>query len=546
MKRIIAAIMLVSILLTACGQTAATPEPSPQASAPASNATAPASQAPAAAPATPAAPAASGIVSAKDTMIVVIDREPPSLDPLDATSTAKRNVECNIYDTLLCFDENMKPSPWLAESYEQIDELTFKFNLRKGVKFHNGEEMKASDVLFTFIRMWDVVEAKTFYDYLDKDGLAAPDDYTFILKTKEPSAVILSLLCNYATGILSEKAVTEMGVEDHGRSPVGTGAYKVVSWTAGDNITLESNEDYWEGPDNVAYVKNVVIRIITEASSRTIDLESGGVDIVQVLSVEDVERIQESPETQAMLYPTDTLRYFAFNTLNEKLSDKRVRQALTYATDAETVRKVIYGENTSIRAITPVPPGYAGRNEDLVQYEYNVEKAKEMLKELGLDGGFDLEYMYLSNNTNTMMGEILQEMWKEVNVNLILKPMESAALTSALNKGEHEICAAGSGNQLMDSGDGLTRFFHTKSQNSSNDRSNLSVPEIDELLDKIAVESDGDKRNQMVYDAQVLIHEECPLIYICNTITCVGARADVKGFDRQPSGFYKLNSVYFE
>ncbi len=484
---------------------------------------------------------ASAQTSTKDTLIMGVDREPVSLDPADVLTNVKQMIENGIYDTLLTFDADMTIQPRLAESWEKVDELTWKFNLRQGVKFHNGDELKASDVLFSFRRAGESAVAARAVMMFDLAASEAPDDYTFILKTKEPYAYTEAQLCDRMLSVLSEAAVSAMG-QDHARNPVGTGPYVFGSWVAGDNITIHRNDNYW-GEKSI--LKTLVFRIITESASRTIDLESGGLDLTLALPQNDAERIAANPDMQLLVHTYNAVRYIGFNCAQPKLQDKRVRQALNYATDTKTIRAVVYGENTSGEMLSPVPAELPGFNPDLVQYEYNVDKAKALLKEAGVEN-LELEFMYLANSANNMLAAMLQQMWGEVGVTLVLKPTESGALSTALNKGEHEICSAGTTNALGEAGAGLYNFFNTKTQFTSGNRTNLSVPEIDALLDKIQVTTDTAEREKMVYDAQVLIHEEAPMIYLSYQYAILGASAKLKGLTLTPTSMYDFTKVYFE
>lgn len=297
----------------------------------------------------------------RDTLIVGMDREPAGLDPTTSHVTTAVMIYYNIYDTLLAFDNEMKIQPCLATSYNQLDDVTYKFNLREGVKFHNGEELKSSDVLFTFKRLYDIPAAQGQVSMIDPDGFECPDDYTFILKTKEPWSALPAQICSSYMNILNEKAVTEAG-EDYNRNPVGTGPFKFVSWTAGDSIVVERFDDYW---GEKALLSKINFRIITEATSRVIDLESGGLDIALAVGVTDVERLQNNSDIDLIQFTHTGIRYGAFNCSKEVFSDKRVRQALNYATDVETIRDVLYDKGIgAMPATTSVIPILSGRNTD--------------------------------------------------------------------------------------------------------------------------------------------------------------------------------------
>lgn len=480
--------------------------------------------------------------SDKDTLIVAFDREPATLDPLGNNVVVKRMIDGSIFDTLLEFDENLTPSPCLAESWEQIDERTWKFTLRKDVKFHNGDPLTSADVLFSFKRVHDGTQGNNGASQFDPEGYETPDDYTFILKTLEPWAFTEAQVCSEALSIVPEKVVTDMGDDAFGRAPVGTGPYKFVSWTAGDNITVERNDDYWREP---SILKTIKFRIITESASRTIDLESGGVDITLGLPNADADRIDENPDTQLIISTGATDRYIAFNCQKEVFKDKRVRQALNYATDKEAVRVVCYGEKTSDVMDSVVPNTLPGHISDLPQYEYDIEKAKALLTEAGYGDGLEVEFMYLASSTNNMLAELLQQMWGQVGVTLVLKPTESGALTSSLNKGEQELCCAGTNFEIFEAGAGLYNMFHTERMYSGSARANLSSPEVDEVLDEIVVTADTDKRAELVGEAQKLIHEESPFIYLAFTKNIIGASSKIRGFVPIPTAMYDFRSVYF-
>lgn len=490
----------------------------------------------------PAAASEGEVKSSKDTLVVAFDREPATLDPLGNSVTVKRMIEGCIFDTLLKFDENMEPSPNLAESWEQVDDCTWKFHLRKDVTFHNGQPLTSKDVKFSFLRVNNGTLGNDAAAQFDPEGYETPDDYTFILKTKEPWAFTEAQVCSQALSIVPESVVTEMGDDAFGRAPIGSGPYKFVSWDAGDNITVERNDDYWA---EKSILKTVKFRIITESASRTIDLESGGVDITLGLPSSDADRIDENPDTQLIVSTGATDRYLAFNCQKEVFKDKRVRQALNYATDKEAIRVVCYGESTSEPMDSVVPSTLPGHTCDLVPYDYDIEKAKALLKEAGCEDGFEVEFMYLANSTNNMLAELLQQMWGQVGVTLVLKPTESGALTTALNKGEQELCSAGTGYTLFEAGAGLYNMFHSERMYSGTARANLSSPEVDAVLEEINVTSDSEKRAELVKKAQELIHEESPFIYIAFTKNIIGASSKVRGFEPVPTGMYDFRSVYF-
>jgi len=488
-----------------------------------------------------AAALAQAPVSSKDNMVIVLDREPVSLDPVDVFVNVKSLVDSCVYDTLLEIDNEGNTVPSLAKSWEQVDELTWKFTLREDVKFHNGDPLTAQDVLFSLKRVKESSVTKAKGAFMDIENSFAEGNVV-TLKLTKPYAFVEAQLAYPQFSIVSEKAVTEGG-DQYGRNPIGTGAYRFVSWTAGDRIELTRNDEYW---GNKSILKDLTFRIITESASRTIELESGGVDLVLSISSNDADRIDENPDTELVTRSSNSLRYVGFNCQKEGLSDVRVRQALNHATDVAVLREILYGLKTSGEAVSMVPEGMKGQNTELPAYEYNPEKAKQLLAEAGYADGLEIEFMYLANSTNNMLAELLQALWGEVGVTLVLQPTESGALSSALNKGEHMMCSAGTTYTLGEAGEGLNSMFSIASQGASANRTYLTNETIDQMLQTIVVTPNSDERAQMVYDVQKLIHEQAPMIYLASQYSVIGASAKLKGFTPHGNSIHDFTTCYFE
>ena len=195
-------------------------------------------------------------------MTVVISADPGSLDPHDSVTQNKHQSTRQIYETLVVYDDEGKLIPWLAESWEYEDDCTINFKIREGVKFHNGDELKASDVLFTLKRLVDDnTVAAMQVNKVDFSKTEVTGDYTFKLVTVEPYAIQVAMLENPLCGIISERSYQESG-GDFFKAPVGTGPYKVVKYSAGDSLALEGFEDYWIAGQ--PYVKNLTLRYISE------------------------------------------------------------------------------------------------------------------------------------------------------------------------------------------------------------------------------------------------------------------------------------------
>lgn len=278
-------------------------------------------------------------VSDKDTINIAVDREPATLNPGGVSSNVNEIIMRNVLDTLLKFDENAIPQANLATEWEAIDDLTWQFKLRDDVNFTNGEHFTAKDVVYSINRLANTTTGASALTYIDLSGVEAVDDYTVNIKTTKPYAFLEAQLCQAVMCIVNEKAITEMGEDAHGRAPVGTGPYMVADWTAGESITLERNENYWGEP---AKLKTVVLKIMTEGTSRTINLETGDIDLNCRLQTTDIDRVEESSDMYVLAGAQNTLRYICFNTSVEPLNNVNVRKALYHATDTELIRETTY------------------------------------------------------------------------------------------------------------------------------------------------------------------------------------------------------------
>ena len=241
--------------------------------------------------------------TAKDTLVIAQGADAKSLDPHASNDNPSSRIRVQIYDRLMELDDNGVPQPMLAESWERPDDKTIIFHLRKGVKFHNGDEMKASDVKFSLERALASPEVAEIISGIN--SVEVLDDYTVKVTTEKPMAAILNNLAHTTIAILSEKATKEAG-DKFGQNPIGTGPYKFVSWQSGDRVTLEAFPDYWQGE---APVKNVVFRNIVEETNRSIGLETGELDIIYDIQGMDKNKLKDDERFNLIEGPQVSITY---------------------------------------------------------------------------------------------------------------------------------------------------------------------------------------------------------------------------------------------
>lgn len=474
-----------------------------------------------------------------DILVVAQGADPKSMDPHATNDQPSSRVNKQMYDTLLLSNENMELEAGLAESWEPVDELTWEFKLKEGVKFHNGEELKSSDVKFSFERMLDSGEVAHIIEAVS--SIEAPDDYTVVIKTTEPFAPILSHLAHTASSILSEKAVTDAG-DEYGNGPVGTGPYKFVSQDAGDKVTLERFDDYFRG---AADIKNVEFRNVPEGTNRVIGLETGEIDIGYEIEPIDTQRVKDEDNLELIETPSLSTSYIGFNTQKEPFDDVKVRQALNYAINVDEVIDVVL-EGAGTRATGPINDKVFAYDADLEGYPYDPEKAKELLAEAGYPDGFDTTIWTNDNPVRETIAEVVQGHLKEVGVNVEIETVEWGTYLERTAAGEHDMFILGWVTVTGDADYGLYALFHSSQHGGAGNRTFYDNPEVDTLLEKGRTSPDEDVRLEVYKEAQEIIVEDAPQAFLYFENQNAGVQDYIEGFKLNPAGHHSIYGTKFK
>lgn len=475
--------------------------------------------------------------AAGNTLTVANTYDAKTLDPIGANEVAASGMNIHIYDTLLDLDVKGNLGPRLATDWEVKDPTTLVFHLRKDVKFHNGDPMTSADVKYSLDRARGP-EGSSIHQYSQLvDNVETPDDYTVVIHLKEPNTPFLMILTHPWASVLSKRAVEEKG-EAYGMNPVGTGPYKLESWKKGDRITLVRNEDYWGEKPNI---EKIVMRSVPESNSRTIALESGDVDIAFEISPVDIKRLEDNPNINVTRDFTSSTTYLGINTSKEKLKDKKVRQALWHALDVPTIHEAAWHGVGSVPK-APMAPSILYAADDLPQYEFNPEKAKQMLEEAGVK---DLKLDIWTNELQQRqdMAQMVQAYLAAIGVQSEIKVLEWGAYLSGLEERNHDLFLLGWSASVPDPDVCLTGVFAT---DAPSNYSYFSSPKLDELLAKGRTLENGDERKQVYRDAQMEIIDQVPWIYMHVDEKVIGTQKNVKNFVMDPRGYQYLGNVSFE
>lgn len=477
--------------------------------------------------------AASGS-SFKDTLVIAKDEDVTSLDPQAIVNQKSFSVYCNLYEGLVRYNSSThEVEPCLATDWTKIDDTTYHFNLRQGVKFHDGNTMTSQDVIFSFERALESGVVSTYLKFIDK--VEADGDYAVTMHTKVPYAQIVTALSNPSAVIVSKAAVEKSG-EEFAKNPVGTGPYMLNEWKAADEISLVAFDDYWGEP---AKTKNVVFKVIPEGSQRTIMLENGEADIACAVLPNDASRIEEDSDL-TLVHEAGykcMLLYFKCNSTTP-VGNKLVRQAIQYAINKQQIVDAVingYGQVGALYA-TPLTVGYNADKDkgDL----YDPEKAKSLLSQAGYPNGFKLDLYCSSGQTYEEIATILQSQLAEVNIDLNVLVMESNTINEKFYNGEEVPIRMGFYNNLCGDTDLLMQKLlpDAYGQVYFNDQ-------ITALMNKARAESDSAKRQETYDEFWDILIDDMPWLTVYYEETIMGLSNNVQGFVLNPVGATMYNNV---
>lgn len=462
----------------------------------------------------------------RDDVIVAIYASPATLDPYGTTDMPAAKITANVFETLVSIDENNEVVPCLAESWEIVDDLTYRFKIRQGVKFHDGSELTVDDVAFSFEMNGQSPHAVTVNTNIDFENCKVVDENTFELKLKQPFGPMLRYLAANVMSIVSEKSYTELG-DEFGTHPVGTGPYKVVDWVTDDRIELTRFDDYWGDKANI---KDVTVRLIPESTTRSIEVETGGIDIGCRILASDVARLEENPNITVDRQETYSTNFIGMVTNQAPLDNVLVRKAINYAVDKEAIMKVVY-QGIGVVGSAPMSPTLFGFNDSLPQYTRDIEKAKELLAEAGYPDGFSITISHNEDQVRGDICEMVQAQLAEVGINVEIETLEWGAFIERIYEGSMPMFVLGWSASTGDPDVALYSSFYTGNFGAGGNMTFYSNPEVDELLIKGRVSSDQEVRKEAYLKAQEIIWDEAPCVFLQHDTEVNAYNSNLKGFN---------------
>jgi peptide/nickel transport system substrate-binding protein len=475
----------------------------------------------------------------KSTITIAIAADATTMDPQGSNEVPSIRVREHLFETLVYKDENQDLNPGLALEWEWRDDFSIKMRLRQGVKFHDGSDFTAQDVKFSLERARD--SSFVGYKFSSIDHVEIVDNYNVIVHLKSTYALIFEMLSDPAADIVCKSYVERVGPDRFASEPIGTGQYQFSSWRRGDRIEIKRWDNYWG--ERKAQTENLVFRVLTESATRTIELETGGVDIALDIPPNDVNRINNNPRLQMLMCPSFQLAYIGLNTEKAPFNDKRVRQAINYALDMEGIVSAVYSDIGSPLA-GAVTSMCWGVDPSIKPYPYNPDRARQLFAEAGYPNGFRASIWCNENQQRMDMAEIVQNQLRPYGITLDFSVVEWGTYLEKTINGEHDMAIFGWSGGLVDAT--LFGNFHSRSRGPAGNISFLSNLEFDRQLDSSRNTKDDNLRRQNYFECQRIVYEECPWVFVWEGAILNAAKAEVKGYILDPNTIIRLWNVYIE
>ena len=473
----------------------------------------------------------------KNKISIAMRADPKTLDPQKSIDTMSNKSITLIYDTLLDLDENLNLKPNLAESWERLDDCNVVFHLKKGVKFHNGEELKAEDVKFTLERA--ASSPQTLYLFKPITKVTVIDDYTVQVTTDKPFGALLNNLAAVQGGIVSKKAVLKYG-DDYVNHPVGTGQYKLKEWLPGNRIVFEGFKDAYQGAPNF---EELTYLTIPEVSNRMIALETGEVDVAFDIGIMDKETTENSNNLELVEVESPALLYLGFDQTNPIYQNKKLREAIAYAIDNQTFVDVVF-RGSAVTGDSPLPKASPAYNGNVKKYNQDIEKAKKLLAEAGYPNGLDIELWCMDDGPRVDMCVIIQDQLKKIGINVEIKIFEFGAYVSKTALPNKELYFL-SWNSSGDGDVALYPLFHSSQHGAPGNRSFYSNKEVDKLLDKARVSVDEEERKSLYKEVQNILQEDLAIYALAYPKINLAKNKELKGLIFKKNGDIDITNLSF-
>jgi len=444
-----------------------------------------------------------------DTLVMIIESSPTNLDPRVGIDAQSERLGALLFDALVRRDEHFNLKPWLAESWETPDPLTYIFHLHHGVRFHDGRPLTARDVKWTFESILNgTIRTTKSGTYRFVDRIEDPDDFTVIFHLKEPWANLLWNVSNGAIGIVPYGSGA-----DFNQHIVGSGPFKLVSNELDREVVIQRNPGYWREPPHLERVRFLVV---PDTTTRALELRKGSADVAINAFPPDVAlALQRDRDLVVMRAPGTIYTYLAFNLRDPILKDVRVRQAIAYAIDRQPMIHYLWRDFAQ-PANSVLPPQSWAYDGDVRTYSYDPARARQLLDAAGYPARngvrFRLTMKTSTEESTRLLAAVLQQQLRNVGIELDIRTYEFATFFADVVKGAFQLYSVRwiGGNNDPDI---FEYAFHSQRMPPKGaNRGGYFNSKVDALIDAGRRESDQQKRREIYAQVQQILAEELPYI----------------------------------
>lgn len=467
-----------------------------------------------------------------------------NLDPLLRNSVPEFTVNMHVFDMMLKRNpETLEIMPNIIESWETVDELTWEFKLVEGASFHDGTPVNAEAAVFTFERasqpqIGDAGRVQSIANQIGYESAEEVDEYTFRVHTSRPAAIFPDLLTAFEICPPSHyEDDSSENIAHVAANPMGSGPYRFVEWVRDDRVVLEANPDYWGTPAQIA---RVVIRPVPELSARVVALQNEEAHIIVNVAPEVVPQLEEGNNTRISSVTGGRNIFVGIRCDIEPFDDVRVRQALNYAVDWDSIRVALlegYGERTSTIVNPP------NDNPNIDPYPYDPDRARELLAEAGVEEGFQV-VMDAPNGRyikDSDLAQAVAQNFEDVGLDIELRVLEWSVYAG-------ELLPSGNPDPLFFLGlgspfSGQEELFYVHPDFSLN----FTFWEDEEYVDlyaQLTASVDPEERREMMFELQEIVMRECPWVFLWHQVDFYGANTTLEWEARADERIWVAESSY--
>jgi len=481
------------------------------------------------------------------TLVFARDQEPESgLNPIGAADNGSIYAIMQIFDQLVEVSTKPTPVAGLAESWERSqDGLEWTFSLRDA-EFSNGMPVTAEDVKFTVERFGNP-KVNAFYAALGASVRDAKvmDRKTVRVRLDRVDGAFLDNMSMFVSSVVPKRVVERVGEEKFAEAPIGSGPFMVANFVRGQRLELERNPNHWR-PDR-PYLDGVVLEFVPNSNTRVLRVRSGEADVAAEIPYNQVESLDGSGDLSvesAEVFKWDAIW---FNTKEKPLDDRRVRQALNYATPKEGIlESVLFGEADVANSIIARVKYW---DEGVPVYPYDLDRARQLLRQSSAPDGFTLPLVIASGDpVERQTAEIVKEEWSKIGVDVQIAQQDIGTLITNWLEGK-QTAATFPGNVLSSdtlSDDNLAFVFYDPEGGANSFGTGYDNPEVIRLINEASTSLSEDERGRKFSEAQRIAMEDAPAVPLFFTKTRTAVRDSVKGFQTFKTGWWPLWDVYME